>query len=56
MLSMWVVVLFMSGKPMATLEEPSEAACERARQILLLQQRTLGKKADAACYLRATKD
>jgi hypothetical protein len=56
MLAMWVVVLFINGKPMATLEAPSEAACERARYALLLDQHTRGKDAKAACYLRATKD
>lgn len=56
MLKPWIVILFINGQPMATLEQASEADCERARYALLLSQEIAGKKAEAACYLRSTKD
>lgn len=56
MLMMWVVVVFTAGQPTMTMQQQSEASCDKARMILFAQAESEGRHVQVACYLRATKD
>lgn len=53
MLPIWIMVLFIGGKPEVTIEASSEASCRAAQAKVVALTKYRGQNAISACYLKA---